>query len=109
MVHHLLHQGLLTLVHGAAGSAEVSVCVGLHYIEVKTYFVGQSLHVGVHAEDADGACQGSGLGHDGVGIARHVVSARGGIFAHGDDDGLLFLQLADGIPQLLGAVGTSAG
>ena len=110
-VHILLHHFAFFGVEGTSHGTEIAALVGLYPIERESELVGQEFAgIGNHAEDADAAGEGGGLGKDVVGTATHVVSAACCQTAHGYDHGFLLLEELYGAPHLLAGVGrTSAG
>ena len=92
-LHHVLLQlGVLELGEGLGYRAKVGVLVGFGHVEGETNLVVQeALGVGKGAKHADGAGEGGGIGKDVVALGRNPVTARSGVVAHRDDDGLHFL------------------
>ena len=75
--------GLVKALHRREGVGVVAADLEAAHVDAET-----TQGVGQHelaAEDADGAGQGRGLGHDPVGFRTDPIAARGRIGPHGDD------------------------
>ena len=94
------------VVERTSYGTEGSVLVGLHLVELHAQLVfQQTAEVGEHAKDAYGTCQRCRFCVDIVGITADVIAATGSIATHGDNYGLLGLQLSDSTPNLFRGIG----
>src|SRR5512133_1945227 len=99
-VGHLGHELLVDAIHQALDAGQLQVVLGagqghgvgqlgrLHAVPGDAVLVGQLLHVGQQAEDADGTGDGAGFREDAVAIGADPVAARGRQVAHGHHEGL---------------------
>ena len=85
------------------------VAVGLHLVEFHAQKLGVQLAVVFeYAEDTYTSRDGVGVGHNVVGRAADVITARSSGSTHGNDDGFLLFQFHDLVPHLFRSIGRTA-
>ena len=108
-VHIILHGSRFSCVEAASHGSEIRRNIGFHHVEVQTEFVGQQFRgIGHHAKNADTASKRGFVGHNVVGTARQVVTARSSHAAHRHYHRLFSLELLHGAPHLFRGVCAAA-